>query len=315
MSQHDEASQPLVSVVVGTCNRNSIVDTLESLAGQVYPDFEVVLVDQSDTDATRRVAERFAGRLSRLQYVHVEQKGLSRAYNLGMRMAVGDIVMSTDDDCTVPADWLSTVARTFQLHPDIGLLFGQVLSPPRPAIGDQMEGIIPTMSIERPRILSREHDFHVHGMGANFGWRRSLFDLVGGFDEVLGAGGPLPASEDLDFTYRALRSGHRVLLTPDVLVYHHGLRSHEVWPVTMRNYGIGQGGFYWKHVRLGDAHAARLLLAHVARFAARILKRKVRLAPASTEWTYLTAILAGMRKSTSFAIDRRTRTYVARTEP
>ena len=98
-------------------------------------------------------------------------------------------------------------------------------------------------------------------MGANFAVRRRLFDAIGGFDERLGCGGPLRAGEDFDFAYRTYRSGAAILLRPDVSLLHDGRRERSEWPGLVRNYGIGDGAFYSKHIRCGDWRAMQMLSA------------------------------------------------------
>jgi GT2 family glycosyltransferase len=149
-------------------------------------------------------------------------------------------------------------------------------------------------------------------MGANFAARRTLFDRVGLFDEVLGGGGPLQSSQDFDFVYRVYKSGESTLLEPDVVVYHHGFRSHVQWPSMMGSYGMGVGGFCLKHVRMGDLYAARLLLRFLALGSARLVKRVLTLKPAGGQWAFLRSLVAGMARSFRFPIDRRLRLYRAR---
>jgi len=150
----------------------------------------------------------------------------------------------------------------------------------------------------------------VFGMGANFAARRTLFERVGDFDEVLGGGGPLQSSQDFDFVYRVFRAGESTLLEPDVVVYHHGFRSHAEWPATVRSYGVGVGGFCFKHVRLGDPYAAWLLGQFLFVAAARVAKRLLTLRRAGIQWAYLSNIVGGMRRSLRFPIDRRRRVYL-----
>ena len=95
-------------------------------------------------------------------------------------------------------------------------------------------------------------------MGANFAARRRLFTSIGGFDEVLGGGGPLRSSQDYDLAYRTYKSGSSILLRPEVTLRHDGRREIEDWPTLLLNYGTGDGGFYTKHVRCLDPYAAWL---------------------------------------------------------
>ena len=97
-------------------------------------------------------------------------------------------------------------------------------------------------------------------MGANFGARRRLFERIGGFDEILGGGGPLKSSQDFDLQYRAYLAGATVLLRPEVQVDHYGVRTHAQWPATLRAYGFGDGAFYSKHIRCGDLYALSLFV-------------------------------------------------------
>jgi GT2 family glycosyltransferase len=302
---------PRVSVVICTRDRpDTVGSALDSVAAQDYPDFEVLVVDQSRGDETERIVEDARRRFPGIRLLRLRTPGLSRAYNAGIRGADSELVAFTDDDVVAPADWLRTIATAFAHHPGVGLLYGQVLIPPELQARENRDGVTPALPISRREILDRRHGFRVFGMGANFAARRSLFERVGDFDEVLGGGGPLQSSQDFDFVYRAFRAGESTLLEPDVVVYHHGFRTHDEWPATMRSYGVGVGGFCFKHVRLGDAYAAWLLCRFLADAAARVAKRVVTRRPAAVHWAYLSHIVAGMRGSLRFRIDRPRRLYI-----
>jgi GT2 family glycosyltransferase len=148
-------------------------------------------------------------------------------------------------------------------------------------------------------------------MGANFAARRRLFDLVGGFDEILGGGGPLRSSQDYDFAYRTWTGGSTILLSPDVRMYHDGRREEDEWPALNNSYGIGDGAFFAKHVRCRDPYAtwmfAQHLLSRYSRHFAKLL-----LGRGSKKWPYLRGMLTGVRESMRFDVDRSARLYVSR---
>jgi GT2 family glycosyltransferase len=305
-----EAS-PFASVVICTRNRpESLAKTLESVLTQDYPDYEVLVVDQSSGDETCRLVETSLS--PRLRYVRLERPGLSRAYNAGIRATDAHLLVFTDDDVTVPPGWLRSVGLAFAQNPEVSLLYGQVLIPPE--LADSRDGVTPALAIPERRILNRKHGFRVFGMGANFAARRRLFERVGGFDEVLGGGGPLQSAQDFDLVYRAYKAGESTLLEPDVVAYHYGFRSHSgEWQATIRSYGVGVGGFFFKHVRLGDPYAAWLFLGCLTYSAAKIAKRCLTRRPAGLEWSYLAHIVVGMRRSLDFPVDRRLRLYQTQT--
>lgn len=301
---------PPISVVICTRDRpDTIGDALDSVLAQDYPDYEVLVIDQSRGDETARIVDEARARFSRLRSVRLRTPGLSRAYNAGVREATAELLAFTDDDVAAPPNWLRGIALAFAAHPTVGLLYGQVLVAPDLEERENRDGVTPALGIPRRRVLDREHGFQVFGMGANFAARRSLFARVGEFDEVLGGGGPLQSSQDFDFVYRVYKSGESTLLEPDVVVYHRGFRSHAEWPATMRSYGIGVGGFCFKHVRLGDPYAAWLLCRFLAQGVARFGKRVLTRRQVAEQWAYLSNIVTGMRRSLRFSIDRRHRLY------
>jgi hypothetical protein len=203
----------------------------------------------------------------------------------------------------VPTDWITTIAAAFRAEPDGDLLYGQVV----PLQAD--DALTPLLRIDKPEKLSRSTGYRVFGMGANFAARRKLFTSIGGFDQVLGGGGPLRSSQDYDLAYRTYQSGSVILLRPEVTLRHDGRREAEDWPILLKNYGTGDGAFYTKHVRCLDPFAAWLFAKVLTKSAAQsvikpILKRD------SANVPYFKGLIAGVRGSFKFKVDRARRLYV-----
>jgi GT2 family glycosyltransferase len=235
--------------------------------------------------------------------------GLSRAYNVGAGLTSGPILAFTDDDCVARPDWLSSIARAFAAEPDAELMYGRVALPSDLVAA---AGEVPVLPIARAERIDRRSGFRLYGMGANFAMRRQLITRIGGFDEILGGGGPLRSSQDFDLQYRAYLAGATVLLRPDVSVDHYGLRTAAQWPATLRAYGVGDGAFYMKHVRCGDLLAASMLARRLTRTAARQLRHLLDPSRPS-QASYLRAVIEGMRESIRYPVDRPRRMYLPRT--
>lgn len=307
------STTPPISVVICTRDRpETIARAVRSVASQPYDNFDVLVVDQSHSNETQQIVQALVPDYPRVRYLHLSEAGLSRAYNTGMRHSRGEILAFTDDDCVAPATWLATIAQAFAAEPDVQLIYGQVLLPEELRAVENVDGVTPMLPIRQRRRLSRHDGFEVFGMGANFAARRTIFDQIGGFDEVLGGGGPLKSSQDFDFAYRVFHHGGTILLEPDVVVYHYGFRTHAEWPATLKAYGVGDGGFYFKHVRAGDPYAALLLARVLSRSVAREVKHLVRSGPRAMQWEYARNLLVGMRGSLKFGVDRQRRLYYAR---
>ncbi|WP_082046346.1 glycosyltransferase family 2 protein [Arthrobacter sp. L77] len=88
---------PLVSVVISTFNRSEYLpDCLNSILAQSFKDFEVVLVGDGCTDATKEVVQTFSD--PRIKYFDRENEGISAARNFGTRVARGVFIAVHDDD-------------------------------------------------------------------------------------------------------------------------------------------------------------------------------------------------------------------------
>jgi glycosyltransferase involved in cell wall biosynthesis len=297
-----------LTAVMCTRNRPDLIgQAVRSVLTNTHPNFDLVIIDQSDTDATREALADEIAQHSKLRYVHTTRVGLSAAYNTAIEMSTGQALAFTDDDCIAPPDWLERIEAIFTSEKDVELLYGQVV---RPAQLRGTGGVVPTLTFKARERIGGGRPFRVCGMGANFAARRRLFTAIGGFDEVLGGGGPLRSSQDFDFQYRVYRAGFVTLLTPDVTVDHYGLRTDQEWPQTLLAYGTGNGAFYTKHIRCGDLLAARLFAGEAARMTARRIYRRLRGRPDS--WHYLRGMAQGLQGSFRFSVDRNRRLYVGR---
>jgi glycosyltransferase involved in cell wall biosynthesis len=295
-----------ISVVIPTRGRPDLIGrAVRSVLANDHPDFEVLVIDQSDDDGTATVVRDIARADLRVTYVHTSPPGLSRAYNLGARLANAPILAFTDDDCVARPDWVAAIARAFAEEADADMLYGAVALPSELR---GVSGVVPVLPMPRAR-LDRRNGFRIYGMGANFALRRELLDRIGGFDEILGGGGPLRSSQDFDFQYRAYLADAVVLLRPEVSVDHYGLRTGPEWPATLRAYNFGNGAFYMKHIRCGDVRAARMLAVGLAWMVARQVRHVIDRERAS-QLAMIGAVVDGIRASTRYPIDRAKRIYL-----
>jgi hypothetical protein len=206
---------------------------------------------------------------------------------------------------------LERIVEGFDRELEVALIYGQVLVPPGAAAREGVDGYTPVLPIRQRRRLSRRDGFEIFGMGADFAARRRLFARIGGFDEVLGGGGPLQSCQDFDLTYRTYLAGETTLLEPAVIVYHLGFRGRADVPAMERSYGIGVGGFWLKHARTGDVFAGRQFAQHHAYSTLRAARHSLGRS-AALQWAYAGHLLRGARRSFAFPVDRSRRLYEMR---
>ena len=191
------SSAPAVSVVIATYNRaNYLAETIDSVLGQSFQKFELILVDDGSTDETRRILAPYG---SRVRYLYQENRGPSAARNLGARNAsAGWISIQDSDDLCLP-NHLETLYGYADKHPESGMVFanGSYLGGP----AHNRETIIPAAKSRRLADqgvrLEDLFDKSIVRLQAALISKR-CYDDVGGHDESL------RISMDLDLTFRLI---------------------------------------------------------------------------------------------------------------
>jgi glycosyltransferase involved in cell wall biosynthesis len=208
-----------ITAVLSTYNRCDLLPgALEALLSQDLPhqSYEVIVVDNNSTDATRGVIERFVARSGgRMRYVFEGRQGLSYGRNAGLLGARAPIVAFTDDDVRPSPGWLAAVKRAFDEHPEVDVVGGKVLpawqaEPPAWLTRDQWTVLALQDHGAEPFVVDAARPVVL--VGANFAFRRSVFDQLGLFSP------DFPRSQDLEMLVRVWRSGRRGLYAPDALV-------------------------------------------------------------------------------------------------
>jgi glycosyltransferase involved in cell wall biosynthesis len=115
----------LVSVVV--CAWNNWPDleaAIQSALCQSHRDIEVIVVDNSSSDATQvEVPRRFG---ERVRYIRQPNRGDSGAYNTGIEHARGDLIQFLDGDDILAPDKIERQLSVFRADPDADVVFGNV---------------------------------------------------------------------------------------------------------------------------------------------------------------------------------------------
>ena len=253
-----------ISVCISTVRPITLRTAIESIRGQTWTDWELIVVGQGHSARLEAATREAAHDEPRVRYLHSPRRGLSIARNAGVQTANGEIIAFTDDDCEARADWLSTLAQCFMDEPEIGLVGGSVV-PPKPLRQRfaMCPSMIPDETLYDPVACRRQPPRGFEWLGANFAIRRSVAERVGPFDECLGSGAAFPAAEDTDYKLRLEALGVKMRATPRAVIYHtfgyrYGLRAVLR---NSRNYAEGNAGLAGKLTLLGDPRGEEWRLA------------------------------------------------------
>ena len=95
-------TRPLVSVIIPFYNAEKYLRRcVESIAGQTYPELEILLVDDGSEDSSAEIAVSLAENDSRIRVVPIVHSGVSAARNEGLEKVSGSYVLFLDSD-----DWM-----------------------------------------------------------------------------------------------------------------------------------------------------------------------------------------------------------------
>ncbi len=252
-------AEPAISVVICTRERPaSLRQTLTSVLGVDYANFEVFVVDNAPTsDGTRALLQELDDR--RLHYLVEPIPGLSRARNRGVTEARNDIIAFTDDDVIVDARWLQEIARGFGRSDNVACVTGLATAS---ELETASQAYFETRVKWSDQLSPRLFDLRAHrgdarffpyaageiGAGVNFAVLRAALASVGGFDEALGAGTPSAGGEDLDFFARVILRGFSVAFEPGAIVWHRHRSDPEALMRQMAGYGSGLTAYAFKHL-------------------------------------------------------------------
>ncbi len=241
-------TNPTATVVVCTRNRPELLEqSLRTVAESIHhePGTEVLIIEQG-----RRTARKVCDDLKlRADVVHDDGVGAARARNIGCRRACSDVVLFTDDDCAVPATWVSDHLEVLR-QPDVTASFGAVTGISR--FTDE-----PTDGVAWRARHHKGSPPWVVGHSANMAMRRDAFLAIGGFDERFGPGAPHSViCEDADLIVRLLHADGVAVSGTGQPVRHLEWRSRDEDYRNLRAYERGAGAWIGKLYR-HDARSAR----------------------------------------------------------
>lgn len=215
------------SVVMPVRNgADTVARQLQALAGQTLRQgWELIVVDNGSTDATVSVVESNAHRLPHLRVISAHGRaGINYARNCGVRAAAGEYIVLCDCDDRVDSRWLAEIDRAV----DCGaVLFGGGLR-----ISTKLGRPVGFES-SKATLYGGGLGFLLWPTGANCGFRRDVFDRLGGFDESYRGGG-----DETDFFWRAQLAGIPLIAVPDAEIEY--FQRDSVQEVFQQSRGYGQ---------------------------------------------------------------------------
>ena len=235
---------------------------IASIRRQTFTDWELVVVGQGNDPALRAVGEAWARQDERIRYIHTERHGVSRARNIAVRAAVGEIIAITDDDCEARDDWLATIVKCFTAEPDVDVVGGAMVAPhARRGWLTNCPELVPAEALYDPVRSGHQAPPGFSWVTGNVAFRRAPLERGGPFDELFGPGAYFRVATDTDYLARLDQAGIRMRSTPRSVVIHtHGCRRG--FRQLLRrsiDYSWGHGALAAKWTLVGDVRGRQWL--------------------------------------------------------
>lgn len=224
-----------VTVGIPTKNRSdTLAMTLMSLALQTVKDFDLIIVDDSDTQIDLRDIPIFQHIFPLLthhginwQVVWGSKRGQHYSHQLIQEMAKTEWIWRVDDDECLEPDCL--VRLRSHIRTDVGAVGGLVL-PPQPSwVPDNAANLISDLNLPNLQWFLPADELQggppVEHLHSTFMYRKGVAKYELGLS-------PAAHREETIFTYEIKRAGYQLLIDPTAITWHFraghgGIRSHE----------------------------------------------------------------------------------------
>jgi GT2 family glycosyltransferase len=253
---NEDLLKPLVSVIIVNWNGlRHLQDCLDSLKVQSFKDFEVVLVDNGSTDeSVDFMRESYAW----VKLVLLEENtGFASGNNRGLENALGDYIVTLNNDTCAEPDWLEKLVEVANAHPSAGMVGSRICSFYDHDIIDSIGMGICRDGMSRGRYRNKRwSDLHLPAVEEILFpsacvalYRRAMIDEVGFFDDDFFA-----YAEDSDLGLRGRLAGWEAVLATQAVVYHKYSQSSgslsplKVYLVERNHYWVALKNFPSSHL-------------------------------------------------------------------
>ena len=224
----------MISFIVPAYNEElELPPTLQAIhraAGELDPDYEIIVVNDASTDATPEIAARAGARL-----VHIHSRQIAAARNAGARAARGDVLFFVDADTRIAAVHVRKAVEALKA----GYAGGSARM--------DLDRDVPRFGEFMLRLFAAIYYANNLGAGAFLFTTRHNFEKVNGFDEQYFAG------EEVVLSLALKKLGRFKVLSEPAVTSGRKLRMHkgrDVWKQLLRIL-LGGKSSYRSRDRLG----------------------------------------------------------------
>ena len=202
---------PTVSVIVPCYNQGIHLDeAIQSVLGQTYQDFEIIIVDDGSDDGLTGLTNDLLRdyRRKRTRVIRTENRGVVSARNTAISHARGKYILPLDADDRIGSEYLEKAVKILDDNPDTGIVYCEV------EFFGERQGKWELPPYRFPDILVQNVIF------CSGFFRKSDWEKVDGYNPNMNDGW-----EDYDFWLAIIETGRKVYRISEILFYYRQKKS------------------------------------------------------------------------------------------
>lgn len=214
-------TQPFVSVIIPCRNEEQFISKcLDSILNQDYPKekMEILIIDGMSEDKTKEIIQKYIERYPFIKLLDNPQKITSSALNIGIKNAIGEVVIRLDAHSTYIRDYISkcvkylkeydadNVGGIWKIMPKKSTLINKAICFASSSVFGAGNAYYRRGYSGKPKMV----DTVFCGC-----YKREIFDKIGLFNENL------KRSQDMEFNLRLKRAGGKIFLFSDIVAYYY----------------------------------------------------------------------------------------------
>ncbi len=192
-----ESELPVISVIVAARNeKDNIVECMESLSKLEYPEgrMEIILVNDHSTDNTGELIRNFIADKAIFKYLEPEAeigslKGKTNALANAIKIANGEIILTTDADCAVSSTWAKELASYYK--DDVAMVCGFTNQNSDSLFGGMQSVDFMYLLMVAGGVMNLKKPLSC--IGNNMSYRKSVYEEIGGYESL-----PFSVTEDFN---------------------------------------------------------------------------------------------------------------------
>lgn len=210
--------KPLISVIMPAYNAERYIEqAINSVVDQIYPNWELIVIDDGSTDSTALIVKKIATAETRIQYFYQQNGKQGKARNKGIKESKGELLAFLDADDWWEKDRLEIEVPLLIENNELSLVFSQGYKFAENKISDFDIIVKPLWDKDDLPLFIEKNRIPIQSVLV----KKAVLDKLGNFDEEQA----LQNAEDYELWLRMLFEGFRFMSIENRLFYY---RAHEM---------------------------------------------------------------------------------------